>query len=246
MQPDNWIGYNSLGVYYYKHSLYDDAISQFRKVIELNPKNYLGYSNLGGMYYFQNKLKEASEMFEKAFKIKQSYTVASNLGTLYYIQGKYNESAAKYEEALQINDQDYTIWGNLGAAYYWAPGERGKAKDAYLHAIKLAEEARKVNPMDPDLISALAGYYSMVGEKAKAAELADRSLKLSPHDAEIMFRAGCTYEQLGDRKKAIEWIINSIKNGYSITDVGSQPDLKKLVADDRYKEGVLKIKKNVK
>ncbi len=246
MQPNNWIGYNSLGVFYYKHSLYDDAISQFKKVIELNPQNYLGYSNLGGMYYFQDKPKEASEMFERAFKIKQSYTVASNLGTLYYIQGRYAESARKYKEALAINDRDYTIWGNLGAAYYWAPGERDKAKDAYLHAVKLAEEAKTVNPKDPEITSMLAGFYSMIGEKVKASELAEQSLKSAPHDAEIMFRAGCTYEQIGNREKAVQCILNSIKDGYSKTDVEKQPDLKKLVAGKRYKEGVSEIEKNGK
>ena len=241
MRPDDWLGYNSLGVFYYKHSRYDEAIIQFKKVIKLNPRNYLGYSNLGGMYYFQNKLKDASEMFERAYKIKQSYSVASNLGTLYYIRGKYAASARKYEEALRINNNDYVIWGNLGSAYYWAPDERSKARGAFLRAIKLGEEARKVNPNDPELISMLAGYYSMVGEKAKALEYVNMSLKLSPHNAEIMFRAGTTYEQLNERKIAVDWIIKSIENGYSRSDIEKQPELRKLVEDELYKQKVLSI-----
>ncbi len=242
MQPSNWIGYHSLGVFYSNHARYGEAITQFKKGIVLNPQNYMDFNGLGAMYYYTNKLKDASEMFEKAFNIKQSYSVASNLGTLYYIQGKYKNAARKYEKAIEINNNDYVIWGNLGAAYYWAPGERDKAKDAFLHAIKLGEEARKVNPNDPEMFSLLAGFYSMVGNKAKALEYAKKSLKLAPHDPDIMFRAGTTYEQLGDRKKAIDWVIESIENGYSRSDIENQPELKNLIADERYKQRVSHIK----
>lgn len=243
INPDNWIGYNSLAIFYFNHARYDDAIAQFKKVTELSPQNYLGFNGLGAAYYSKNELKNASDMFEKAFKIKQSYLVASNLGTLYYIQGEYTKAARKYEKALEINDNDYVIWGNLGAAYYWATGERSKANDAFLHAIKLGEEAGKVNPNDPQLISLLAGFYAMVGKKDKALEDIDKSLKLSPDDAEIMYRTGTTYEQLGDRKKAIDWIIKSIKNGYSRSEIENQPELKKLLSDERYKKLVSQINK---
>jgi serine/threonine-protein kinase len=244
MQPSNWIGYQALGAFYSEHSRYEDAITQFKKEIELNPQNYMGFNALGSMYYYTNKLKEATEMFEKAFSIKQSYVSASNLGTLYYIQGKYSEAAENYKKAIDIDNNQYVVWGNLGAAYYWAPGERNKSDSAYFHAIKLAEEARKINPNDAELLAALAGFYSMVGKKDKAVEYVHKSLKLAPHEAEIMFRAGSTFEQLGDREKAIGWIIKSIKNGYPRTDVESQPDLKKLILDQRYKDRVLNITDN--
>ncbi len=241
MQPSNWIGYHSLGIFYSNHSKYSDAISQFKKEIDLNPQNYLGLNALGAMYYYTNKLEDASDMFEKAFSIKKSYYIASNLGTLYYIQGKYAEAARNYEKAVELNDNDYQIWGNLGAAYYWAPGERDKADSAYWHAIRLGELAKKVNPNDQQLITLLAGYYSMVGSKQKALEDVRKSLKMAPNDAENMFRAGATYEQLGEREKAIEWIIKSIKNGYSRSDIESQPDLKKLITDKLYKKEVSEI-----
>jgi serine/threonine protein kinase/Tfp pilus assembly protein PilF len=236
MQPDNWIGYNSLGVFYYKHARYNDAISQFEKVIQLNPNNYKGFSNIGGMYYFQHKLKKASEMFKKAFSIKNSYTVASNLGTLSYIQGEYSKAAGYYEQALEIDDHDYVIWGNLGSAYYWAPGERVKASEAFRHAVKLAEQEKKVNPNDSELLCSLGGFYSMIGERTKALEDTKRSLELSPDNASIMYRAGTTYEQLGDREEAIRWIIKAIRKGYSRSEIENEPELKNLISDEKYKK----------
>ncbi len=58
-----------------------------------------------------------------------------------------------------------------------------------------------------------------------------------------MYRTGTTYEQLGDRKKAIDWIIKSIKNGYSRSEIENQPELKKLLSDERYKNLVSQINK---
>ncbi len=236
MQPDNWIGYNSLGVFYFTYSRYDEAILQFEKVIQLNPNNYLGFSNIGGIYYLQHKLEKASSAFEKAFSIKKSYTVASNLGTLYFIQGKYKKAAGYYKQALEINDNDYVIWANLGAAYYWTPGERDKSKESFEHAIELAEEARKVNPNDPELLAELGGFYSMVGNRTKAINFTKKALQLSPDNASNMFRAGTTYEQLGDRDEAINWIIKAIRKGYSRSEIENEPELKNLISDPKYKK----------
>lgn len=241
MQPSNWIGYHSLGIFYKNHSRYADATAQFNKEIELNPQNYLGFNALGVVYYYTDQLNNATTMFEKAFSIKPSYGAASNLGTLYYLQGRYAEAAVKYKKAIEINDKQYEVWGNLGTAYYWTPGERLKADSAFYHAIKLGEEERKINPNDAELLTMLAGYYSMIDNKDKAIEYVKKSLKLAPDQTEAMFRAGTTYEQLGYREKAIDWIIKSIKSGYPRSDVESQPELQKLIADQRYKNEVLNL-----
>ncbi len=244
MQPSNWIGYHSLGVFYCNHARYNEAIVQFRKEIQLNPQNYLGLNGLGAAYYYTNKLNDAIKTFEKAFDIKQTYFLASNLGTVYYILGKYAEAAEKYKKALSINDHDYTMWGNLATAYYWAPGERDKADSAYWQAIRLGEKDKEVNPNNAQLITMLAGYYAMVHQKEKALEYVKKSVRLAPHDAETMFRAGATYEQLGDRREAIDWIIKSIKNGYPRSDIESQPELKNLIFDKNYLQWVSKINKS--
>ena len=42
------------------------------------------------------------------------------------------------------------------------------------------------------------------------------------------------YEQLGDREQAIYWIDEALKNGYSFSEIKYQPELHKLIADDRF------------
>ncbi len=52
----------------------------------------------------------------------------------------------------------------------------------------------------------------------------------------VMYRAATIYEHLGDRVKALYWIAKAIENGYSRSEIEHQPELKKLIADKRYKE----------
>ncbi len=243
LKPDYWAGYSDLGVFYYNNSKYEHAIEQFKEVIKLTPDNSRGYNNLGAIYYMQERWGDARDMFEKSLKIKKSYGNYSNLATLYYIEGKYEEAAKTYEQALEMNDNDYLTWGNLAAAYYRIPDKKNKAIETYKHAIKIAEEKLKINPNDAEVISNIASYCADIDDKTKSLNLIKKALKMAPESVDVMYRAASIYEHLGDREKALDWISKAIENGYSRSDIENQPELKDLVADERYKKIVENINK---
>jgi len=240
LKTDYWAGYNDLGVFYFRQGRYDDAIAQFQQVIVHTPDNYRGYNNLGGIYYLLQRWQEAQQMFERSFALKKSYAVSSNLGTLYFIQGKYSDAARTYEKGLELNPNEYIIWGNLASAYYWAPGERDKAPETYRQAIALVKERLKINPNDPDLIAMMAGYYSMIDERPQSLQLIEQALEMAQENVQVMYRAGTVYEQLGDRDKALYWIDKSLENGYSLAEIEHQPDLRQLLKDARFQRLVKK------
>lgn len=236
LKPSYWAGYNELGVFYYRKGRYEEAAEQFVRVTRLTPDNVRAYSNAGGVYYMLKRYTDAQDMFERAISIKKTYAACSNLATLYYIQGSFEKAATMYEEALRLNDQDYRIWGNLGVAYYWAPGGREKAIPAFRRALQGGEEALNVNPTNAETIADLSGYHAMIGEKDKALTLATRAIRTDSSNAQAMYVVGTTYEQLGDREKALLWIGRAIEGGYSFNDVEQQPELKELRADPRYEK----------
>jgi serine/threonine-protein kinase len=139
-----------------------------------------------------------------------------------------------YETALELNGNDYRVWGNLAAAYYWAPGERQKAQKTYRRAIELGERSKQVNQQDPALLSQLGGYYSMIGERDVALSHIRQAISLAPEDAEVMFRVSAAYEQLGDREAALRWIGEALRNGYPMAEIENQPDLRTLLKDERF------------
>lgn len=241
IKPGYWAGYNVLGVFYSRHGRYDEAIEQFQQVTKLTPDNYRGYNNLGGIFYYLKRWSDARKMFERSYAINQSYGISSNLGTLNYIEGRYDEAARWYETALDINDHDYAVWGNLASANQWIPGKQDEAQLNFERAIELAEEKKKVNPNDPDLISRLAGYYAKVKNREQALKHITQALDMAPKNVQVMYRVGSAYEQLGDRNKALLWIGNALENGYSRSEIENQPELRDLVADAKYQELVSKL-----
>ena len=62
---------------------------------------------------------------------------------------------------------------------HWAPGMRDRATGAYRRALELGEERRKINPRDAHMLSYLAGYHAMLGEKQKARLRIDEAEKLA-------------------------------------------------------------------
>ncbi len=236
LKPDYWAGYNLLGVFYSRNNQYEKAIEQFEKVLELTPDNYRGYMNLGSMYYFLEQWDMARTMYERSLELEKTYSAASNLGTVYYIEGRYSEAARVYETALEISDGDYLLWGNLGSAYYWIPGQREKARSAYKRAIELAEERNEINPNDPEVIINLAGYRAMTGDEEQARIYLQRAIDMAPGNTWVMFVAGTTFERLGDREQALHFIGSALEHGYSRSEILNQPELQRLIADERFKE----------
>ena len=138
------------------------------------------------------------------------------------------------EQALAFNDGDSQLWSNLAGAYHWAPGERDKAKPAYLRALTLAEKESRVNPNSADLILRMADCRSMIGEGVRARELAARALKLAPRDVTVLYKAGIVYEQVGDRDRALDLIGRSLDQGYSRDIIERSPSLAALRKDPRF------------
>ena len=234
VRPTYWANYNALGTLYFRLSRYSDAEEQFKRAIALTPDNARAYGNLGGVYAQTKRYDEAAVMLERSLAINPNAQAASNLGTLYFSLGRYADSARKMEQAIALNDADSQVWSNLASAYHWAPGERGKARAAFMKAITLAEQDLRVNPRSADLLLRIADCRSMIGESPRARELAAQALRLAPDDVTVMYKAGAVYEQAGDRARALELIGKAIEQGYSRDVVARSPSLAALRADPRF------------
>jgi serine/threonine protein kinase/Tfp pilus assembly protein PilF len=242
LKPDYWAGYNDLGVFYYFQGRYDDAIKPFKEVIKYAPNNFIGYRNVGSMYYFLGKLSDAQAMFEKSIKVQPNYGAYSNLGTIYYKLGNFDKAAQMYQNALDINNNDYLMWSNLAAAQHFMQGKNKESQISYRKAIDLAEQQSKVNPKDPDVISNLAAFYGDIDDSSKAFGLLNKALEIAPDNSDVLFRAASINEHFKNRVKALYWIKKTLASGYSRSDIEDEPELKQLVADQRYKQIISELK----
>lgn len=235
LRPSYWRGYNLLGAFYLRQAQYDDAVKMFQKVIERTPESFRGYANLGAAYIYEAKYAEAIKPLEQSLAIHATADTYSNLGTAYYYQRRFAEAVTTYEKALQLDDKDYTNWGNLGEACYLSD-ERGKCLQAFQHAIELAKQEFAVNPRDPQLLKNLADYYVMIGDRANSLKYLDEELKQARFDKESLFDAAQVYDHLGDTGLTLEWLGKALRAGLSPNRALQLPDLDNLHADPRFQE----------
>jgi eukaryotic-like serine/threonine-protein kinase len=234
VRPNYWATYLWLGNFYERHARYDDAVAMYSQVVSLAPDSFTGYSNLGAVRILQGKYADAIPALQRSLGIRKTADATSNLGTAYFQLRRYPDAAAAFEQSTQLDPQSYIVWGNLGDAYYWAPGRRGEAAATYGKGIALGEEKLRVNPRDAQVLSSLAMYHAMRGERKAALDNANAALRLSPKSPYLLLNAGIVYQQLGDTQLALEVLEKAVAAGISPATLRDTPNFDGLWANPRY------------
>jgi serine/threonine-protein kinase len=236
LRPDLWSNYNYLGVFLQERGRYAEAEAAHRQAHDLAPDNARVLSNLAAALYYQDRVQEAEKTWTRSLELQPWPTAAANLAALQFSDRRYAEAAQTLEKAAATGTTDYRIWRNLGAALYWAPGERANAPDAYRRAASLGEQERRLDPKNARLLAQLADCYAMLGEGSRARPLAAEAGKLAPTDRRVGSTLAGVFEQLGDREAALHWLGAALQSGYPRADLDSDPTFEKLRTDPRWKK----------
>ena len=100
-----------LGWAYSFDGLYDDAINECRKAIQLDPDFGNPYNDIGAYLIEKGRLDDAIPWLEKATLAKRydSYCFPYyNLGRIWEAKGEWNKALESYKKALKLNP-DYTL-----------------------------------------------------------------------------------------------------------------------------------------
>src|SRR5712691_826801 len=239
-------GHTCLGRVYAGAGEYEKAVAEFQKATSLDPTSDEAFRGLAAAYQKLNKPAEAEATFRKAISllgksasIRPTVEVYNNLGTAYFSLRKFAEAARNFEEGLKLDKNSWLGWGNLGDAYYWAPGKRQQASNAYGEAIRLADEKLRVNPRDGRTLAYRATYLAMVDKKEDALASLQKAVSLSPKDPDVQFRAALVYNHLGNTGLTLEWLEKALASGAPADWIRDTPDFDHLRADPRF-QGILR------
>jgi serine/threonine-protein kinase len=234
IRPQYYAGYYRLGALYMQLARYPDAIENFKRATELSPDRPNTYASLGGAYVAAGQYSDAVAALEKAISIRPTWGAYNNLGMAQLYQRNYDASVKAFEQGAVLGTRQYIVLGNLARAYYWAPGRRADAEDAYRRAIAAGEQDLKVNPNDADVYILLANYHAMLGDRADALSSLAAAEKARPEDAETKFQAAIVYDMLSDRGAALVALEKAVDRGYSFTEIGVAPEFDNLRNEPRY------------
>jgi serine/threonine-protein kinase len=240
LQPHYWAPYNWLGRFYFDRARYSEAVVMFKKAIGLAPDNFRPYSNLGGVYVLTGRYDDAIVALQRSIALRPTMNAYSNLGVAYFYTHRFAEAAENSRKALDLDDQDWVTWGNLGDALYWIPGRRPEAAQAYRTARKLAAARLAVNPNDASTAADVACNSAMLDDKQAALSNINRALTLDPESGDVLFRASLVYNHFGDDDKTLSSLKKAVEHGFPVATVQDTPDFEHLRSNPAYSTLVAK------
>jgi tetratricopeptide (TPR) repeat protein/TolB-like protein len=227
INPYLWSNYNSLGSACFEVGENDRALAAFQRITELEPRRAEGWEGVGAVYFRLGRWSESISRFQKAIELQPKANFYSNLGTAYYFLGRFDQAAATFEKATSMVADDVDIRLNLADAYRWS-GQSAKAAAAYNQAISLAYKSIQVNPKDTDALGNLAVCYAKKGDTRRALEFIARARTIDQKDNSLMYEQATIYTLAGRTSEAMASLEEALRNGYSVQEARSDPELKTL------------------
>jgi serine/threonine-protein kinase len=232
LMPNNSAILLTLGAFHYGYGNYNRAIEYFELLALQAPNNYIAYLNVSACYYLNGDIEKAILAAQKSLKIQPNADIYANLGTYYFILKNYSKAIVAFENMIALNDSDYINWGNLADAYLFA--NNPKYRQAFKHAIVLAEQAIILNPSNKYAVALLAYYYSNLGNIDKTNFYAS---KISNNDlGENQFFVAAAYTRLNMNKAALNYLTLAINNNYSIAEIANSPLFDNLKSEEGYQQ----------
>ena len=233
--PNSRDCYNNFGAFYVGRTQYEKALEMYNHAIQIAPEWYATYSNVGVIYNELGQYEKAVDTLKKSITIRPSYGAYVNLGVAYFGLNKFSEATEAYQEAAKLDPQQYLIWGDLGDALFYS-GKKDQSVTPYRKAIELASAELKVNPRDPDVLSSLASYYSMIGDRKNSVLYLGQALQSGHNDKDVLLDAASVYNHLGESSLAIEFLAKVVRAGYSREKIRSLHDFDNLAGLPAYQQ----------
>ncbi|MFQ5963146.1 MAG: tetratricopeptide repeat protein [Candidatus Scalinduaceae bacterium] len=217
--------YVRLGDNYFKEGKFDEAISEYKKALEI--KSNEGILNKLGNAYKRKRLKNKStgktareplkeqrkstetdlvadekylnsmpELGE-ATEVAPDTSMADSLaeGILYYNKGMLDKAIEEFKEVIEIDPEDVNAYYNLGNAYV--------DKGMFNEAISAYKRAIEINPEFIDAYLNLGMIYLNKDLTDEVISLYKQALKHSPNDTFLYYHLGEAYAYKERYQKAI-------------------------------------------
>ena len=232
--PGDWELPRLVGDIPYAAGNYTDALAWYEKAAAAAPDSPAPFRLIGAAHHMLGDYPAAAAAFQRSLGIEPTASGYTNLGTALFYQGKYRESVQAFERAREMLPANPLMWGNVGDAYRWVPGNAEKAREAYERTVQLLRELLAKDPSHVANRSRLALYLAKLGDRDAA--LAELKTILTPNVREVAtwYRGAVTYELCGDRAAAVATLRTALEKGYSLAEVRLDPELAALRNDVRY------------
>ncbi|MDD5433841.1 MAG: tetratricopeptide repeat protein, partial [Nitrospira sp.] len=136
-EPDNPKAFYEYGILCSESGLHEDAVRNFKKVLELNRDFPIVDGLLGASLISLGYFRDAIMHLKKGLvKEPDNPGLHNNLASAYYELGEYEKAVGFYKKAIEINPDYVSSHKNLGLVYLKS-GKIDKAVEAFENALSL-------------------------------------------------------------------------------------------------------------
>ncbi len=202
--PGNDGAYNSRGWYYLTEKMYDKAVPDLTRAIEINPRYLFACYNRGNAWRKQNLYRLAIADFNRALAIDSNYILAiSDRGSALFALGILDSALADFNRALKL-DPAYAIGFANRASVLYRMGKYSEAAADYSHALA-------INPGDAETHLNRGVAYSSMGKWDLAINDYTFMLKSSADNPSVYGWRGIAYRNSGALQPAIKDFTEGIR-----------------------------------
>ena len=187
-----------------------EAIAELKRALALQSNQPQAYNRLGTILAHIGLLDHAREMYEKARPFHPQKAVSHSIVQVYVWNREYDFAREEIEAWRAENPNNkYPV--------YFAPQVAmmtGDLKEAKI----LLDEAGRILPEEPLVISLQGVLYALTGKDGKALDCLTRacaSPKSFGHAHHSYYQFACILALLGRREAAFEWLERSVSNGFA-------------------------------
>jgi len=183
-----------LGMVYNGTGKYDDAVSQYRRAVELEPTNDDAIRGLANGYASLGRTNDTEKTIQVAIGVRPQYWKGYNsLGALYASEGRYEDAAKMFSQVIALAPDSFRGYSNLGAVYI----RLGR----YQEAIKSLQDSIKIRPTE-DAFSNLGTTFHSLRQFDNAAKAYNEATKLNDQKYVIWGNLADSYYYSGKRADA--------------------------------------------
>jgi tetratricopeptide (TPR) repeat protein len=189
---DDAVLHERRGDSYFARKMYDDAIIEYQKSVNIDRYNASTLNRLGLVYHQSQKLGEAERYYREALKQNPYFLeVLNNIGTVEYVRQHYDSALEQYQKALKIRADSPTVLLNLGACLF--------DMKRYDEAMKATQRALQI---DPKVLEKVSGFGTLIQTSRRS-------------DPTVSFYFAKIYAAQGDKERAISYLNRALDEGFS-------------------------------
>jgi eukaryotic-like serine/threonine-protein kinase len=170
---NDWNVHSIAGITLRLDGMYEDALAQFNRSLQLNPSNAPAiYNHRARVYQYQNQLELAEEELQKGLTLEPKHSLLrTSLAYQHMRKGELETAISLLEEVIREDDSMRIAFPTLAMCYVQV-GQREKA------ASLIEEDSLSAAEADSEMAYRLASYFAVEGDESEALHWLRRAIYL--------------------------------------------------------------------